>query len=538
MTSVVFEAGGDARPTMASVLSGAQVELQPAAPLDRTRFDTLDGRLYAAGLRAELRTTDGHAQELVVVARTGAPAHLPLSGVLDPSRPLPLDRLPPGPLRSRLRLVAGDRAVVPQVRCVTQRSSGIAVDEHGAPTVTVHVDEAVSLLARPSDPVPPVSGLPLLAVEVAALPGRDMVAADLRDALRHALGSAGRPATAHDGDVLELVAVRAGVDRIGWRGAEMPRLRRREDAIDGIRAVLRGFADELERTWDATADHVDDEALHAFRIAVRQTRSLLAQSRRILPKDVRKTHTDAFRWLGTVTSPARDLDVYVAGWDQLVAPLSRANAQALEPVLAHLAGQRAIAHGEVARALRSRTARELRDEWRTWLDLPDIEVVGGRDAVRRLGAVTAERILDAHHRLLADGRLIDDDTPAEQLHQLRKDAKRLRYLLEGFGHLGGRKQAKRVIGQLKALQDNLGAHQDAEVQATRLRRALEELDEGPEGHDAPGLDPDTRAAGQRLVRILVDRQDAERARFPDVFGDYDRRKARTRLTELTDRMAR
>ncbi|MFU8840273.1 MAG: CHAD domain-containing protein [Nitriliruptoraceae bacterium] len=538
MASVVFEAGGDARPTVASVLAGAKVELQPAVPLDRTRFDTLDGRLFEAGLRAELRTTDGRTQELVVVARTGAPAHLPLSGLLDPSRPLPIDRLPPGPLRSRLQQVAGDRAVVPQVRCVTQRSSGIAVDEHGAPTVTVHVDEAVSLLARPTDPVPPARGLPLLAVEVASLPGRETVAAELRRALGKALGPAGRRATANEGDVLELVAVRAGVHRDGWRGVVLPPLRRRDDAIDGIRTVLRSFADELERTWGPAADHVDDEALHAFRIAVRQTRSLLGQSRRVLPKDVRKAQAEAFRWLGTVTSPARDLDVYVAGWDQLVAPLRRSNAQALEPVLAHLAGQRAIAHGEVARALRSRTARELREGWRAWLDLPDIEVVGGRDAVRRLGAVTAERILDAHNRLLADGRRIDADTPAEQLHELRKDGKRLRYLLEGFGDLGGHKQAKRVIGQLKALQDNLGAHQDAEVQATRLRRALEELDEGPDGGDGPGLDPETRAAGDRLVRILGERQAAERARFADVFADYDRRKARTRLTELTDRMAR
>lgn len=538
MTSVVFEASGDARPAVASVLAEAEVELQPPAPLDRTRFDTLDGRLFAAGLRAELRTTDAGAQELVVLAPTGAPAHLPLPGVLDPSRPLPVGQLPAGPLRTRLQDVAAGRAVVPQVRCVTQRSSGIAVDAHGAPTVTVHVDEAVSLLARPTAPPPTATGLPLLAVEVVTLPGRDTVAEELRVAVAGALGRDGRPATAHDGDVLELVAARVGVDLAGWQGAVVPRLERRGDAIDGVRSVLRSFADELDRTWEPTADHLDDEALHAFRIAVRQSRSLLAQSRRILAKDVRRAQQDAFRWLGIITSPARDLDVYVAGWDRLVHPLSHADAQALEPVLAHLAGQRAIAHGEVAQALRSRTAREMRAGWRAWLDLPDHEVAGGRDAGRRLGAVMAERILDAHHRLLDDGRRIDAASPATQLHALRKDGKRLRYLLEGFGDLGGRKRAKRVTGQLKDLQDNLGAHQDAEVQADRLRRTLEELDEGVEGHAGPGLDADTREAGERLVRILGDRQAVERARFAEVFTAYDRRKIRARVTELTDRMAR
>lgn len=538
MSSVVFEAGGEARPVVASVLADADVELQSPTALDRTRYDTLDGRLFAAGFRVELRTTGGQTQELVVTPRAGAVAHLPLPGVLDPSRPLPVDRLPPGPLRRRLQHLVQDRAVIPQVRCLTQRRSGIAVDEQGAPTVSVHVDEAVSLLARPRTPVPAVGALPLLAIEVARLPGRGEVADGLCTALADALPVTGRPAVPVDGDVLELVAVRAGVDRRGWQGAMTPALQRREDALDGVRTVLRSFAEELDRTWEATADHLDDEALHAYRIAIRRTRSLLAEGRRVLPKQVRRTHRDGFRRLGTATSEARDLDVYVAGWSALVEPLDRSEQQALEPVLVHLAGQRVMAHRAVAQALRSRGARVFFADWRAWLDLPDEQVRGGRDADRRLGSVMAERVLTAHHRLVTDGRRIDARSPAAQLHELRKDGKRLRYLLEGFGELGGRKRAARVISQLKDLQDELGGHQDAVVQAGRLRRTLAAMAEAAADRDGPGLDTETRAAGEHLVRLLAERQAAERERFAAVFAAYDRPKAHARVHELTHRMAR
>src|SRR6056297_3817287 len=121
MTSVVFEAGGDARSTVSAVLATEGVELQAAATLDRTRLDTLDGRLFAAGIRAELRTTDARTQELVVTSRDGSTAHLPLQAGLDPTRPLPADRLPPGAVRTQLEPLLGGRTLAPQVRSTTRR---------------------------------------------------------------------------------------------------------------------------------------------------------------------------------------------------------------------------------------------------------------------------------------------------------------------------------------------------------------------------------------------------------------------------------
>jgi CHAD domain-containing protein len=556
MTSVVFDGGDGPIASAVEVLAGEGIVLGPSGPLHRTRFDTFDGRLHAAGMRLEARTTgtseatstsatipssdtSGHA--LLVTGSDGPPARLFLSAPLDPSRsrPLSLASLPPGPLRARLQRAAGDRAVLAQVALHSLRSSGTATDAAGIPQAIVHLDTDIAI-----DPVgmPPADGtgrpplpLPTWTVEIEELPGRAAPAERLLQALDAALRTTdGHPPERMNGDALERAAVAVGLERAGWRGPRRADLDRHDRAIVGVRAVLRSFADALDATWDGATAHLDDEFLHELRIGIRQTRSLLAEGRRILPKDVRSEHREAFRWLGTVTSPARDLDVYVAGWPRLTALLTDPEARALEPVLAHLAGQQAVAHAEVALALRSRTARQLRADWRAWLDLPDAEVAGGKHGARPLGEVIGARIMAAQQQLLTHGRTIDDASPAGQLHELRKDGKRLRYLLEGFGHLGGRQRSKAIIGHLKALQDNLGAHQDAEVQAGALRRALQELDQ-EEDDGAPDA---TLDAGERLIGALERRQREERAAFHDRFAAYDRKKDRRMLEDLVERMSR
>ncbi len=550
MASVVFDGGDGPSAPVVEVLASEGIVLGPGGPLYRTRFDTFDGRLHAAGLRLEARTatdattttdTTGHA--LMVTGSDGPPARLFLSAPLDTSRsrPLSLASLPAGPLRARLQRTAGDRAVLGQVTLRSVRSSGTATDAAGIPQAIVHLDTDLEIDAGtlPSvegrgDPGPSVP-LPAWTVEVEELPGRTEAAERLHAALDAALRTTDeRPPGRMAGDALERAAVAVGLDRRGWRGPRRPDLDPHDRALVGIRTVLRSFADVLDAAWDGAVDHLDDEFLHDLRIGVRQTRSLLAESRRILPKDVRSEQREAFRWLGTVTSPARDLDVYVAGWPRLTSLLADAEARALEPVLAHLAGQRAVAHAEVGLALRSRTARQLRADWRAWLDLPDGEVAGGKHAAKPLGQVIGARIMAAQQQLLTHGRTIDDRSPAGQLHELRKDGKRLRYLLEGFGHLGGGKRSKAMIGHLKALQDNLGAHQDAEVQAEGLRRALHELAE-EEGDGTPDA---TLAAGERLITALERRQAEERAAFHDRFAAYDRKTARRTLEDLVERMSR
>ena len=586
MSSVVFDAGGLPATAVTAALDALGIDLDEPQRLRRTRYDTFDARLRRLGLQLEARATGSDAHALRVSGNDGPPAQLYVAMALPTDAPLRLGGLPRGPLRARLLAAAGDRVLLPQITVASQRRSGTLLAD-GIPQAVVHLDtdlqvdtpgavprvltsgvptsarhRARSRTRPPSgDAAPDPGAAPRATIEVEALPGRAAEAKALRRRLLAALTEAAHatepadteasdatvgsqpaattpPPAPWEGDTLGFAAERTGVELRGWRGPVRPDLDRHTPALIGLRAVLRSFADALDANWQGAIDHVDDEFLHDLRIAVRQTRSLLGQSRRVLPKEVRREQREAFKWLGTVTSPARDLDVYVAGWADLTSLLDPVDAAALEPVLAHLAGQRAEAHGEVARALGSPHANRIRATWRAWLDLPEEGLGGGKHAEDHLGAVIGSRILAAQEQVLQRGRGIDADSPAAELHELRKDGKQLRYLLEGFGHLGGKKRSKATITHLKQLQDNLGAFQDAEVQADRLRTSLAELADAAESHTEASLPPGTLAAGERLATALDRRREDARAAFDTRFAAYDRKPARRTLTELVERMSR
>ena len=103
-------------------------------------------------------------------------------------------------------------------------------------------------------------------------------------------------------------------------------------------------------------------------------------------------------------------------------------------------------------------------------------------------------------------------SPGERLHDLRKDTKKLRYLLECFGTLFPADERKAFVSQLKDLQDNLGEHQDAEVHLAQLRDLAHDL------HERSVVDTDALLAMGRLSDQLERRRTEERSAFAKRFA--------------------
>ena len=107
------------------------------------------------------------------------------------------------------------------------------------------------------------------------------------------------------------------------------------------------------------------------------------------------------------------------------------------------------------------------------------------------------------------GRAIDDDSPAEDLHELRKVGKELRYLLEFFTSLYPAEVVKPFIKTLKGLQDQLGRFQDREVQATALRNLAPDV-----------ANPPTVMAMGVLVDRFIKEEAQARTEFADRFAAF------------------
>ena len=488
-------------------------EFEPSRTAIRTLLDTFDGRIHGAGLRLEVRECGG--LELVVSGPDAVPAHLGVDSV-----PRFAADLPPGPLRARLAAIVDVRALLPILRVTaTQRQWHVAtIAPARRSPLRSCMKTCVSTTPRPST-------CPRGCSRSMSSPGYDKTGRRARDVLER-IGL-----ERLDGDVLTIAARARGVDLAGFTESPTVPLDPTMPAVDGFRAVLANLADTIVANWQGTVDQVDPEFLHDLRVAVRRTRSVVSQGKKVLPPAIVEQARERFGWLADLTGPARDLDVYLIEWDGYARPLGPEVVASLDPVRLLLEQRHAAAYATLIAALRSPEANEWMSTWRTWLREPiPAEAEHGVHADRPLGTVVRKRIARTQTQLVDDGRLIRSDTPAEQVHDLRKDAKKLRYLFECFASLLPKAPRKRFVRRLKAFQDNLGEHQDAEVHIAVLRDISREL-------YAAGVPSDTMVAIGQLSERLDQRRVAARVEFTERFADYDTKATRRALAAALDGLA-
>lgn len=482
-------------------------DVGPEESITRTLLDTFDGRLHAAGLRLEAE--HGSATTLVLRERSGnaRAARLPVDDV-----PRFGDLLPPGPVREQLAGVTRQRALLPRATVHARRSIATRRNHRGEVVVVVEIYSQLQVQTAPDS-----SQLPQVAVELHVQEGHRKPAERAAGRLQT------RELTRTDGDLVDLAAAVAGVDLQGWRSSPTVPLEASDSAGEALSRVLRNLADAIEANVDGAATDLDREFLHDLRVAVRRTRSVIAETRDLVPGTGVQTHRAMFDWLATVTGPARDLDVHQLAWDRYVDSLGAAVGDDLEPVRQELERRRAEAHTELTTALRSERFGAGMGAWRAWLDAL---ATGLPTTAEPIGPAVAERIHKAQRRLLRDGRAITPASPAEALHDLRKEAKRLRYLLECFGGLLVPKRRKSFVARLQVLQDNLGAHQDSEIHAALTRSMALDL------HAAGAAGPVTLLAAGQLIELLERRRSAARNVFAGRFTTYDSSGARRELDAL------
>ncbi len=511
MRAITFQISEDEASIVIASLAELGFLFEPARPVMTTVLDTFDGRLHGAGLRLEVRALDD--LELVLSGDDVVPAHL----VVAAAPRVPAD-LPPGPFRSRLSALIDIRALAPQIQVDVDRTTGSWRDPSGKVVATAQLDERIRVVDHLG------TDGPTSTIEIHPVTGYDKFAGRAVDVLE------GRGLVRCETDTVSLCAAAAHVDLAGFNATATVPLDPSMPAVDGYRAVLANLATVINANWQGTIDQLDTEFLHDLRIAVRRTRTVLGEAKAVLPAAVRDAARDGFKWLAGLTGPARDLDVYLLEWDRYTDPLGAEVVGALVPVRALLERRSADAHAELERALRSEQAADLMSWWTSWLQgslNPD--QLADRSE-RPLGPVVAKRIAGAHRTVVENGRRIDRETPAEQVHDLRKDAKKLRYLLECFGSLLPKESRKQFVNRLKALQDNLGEHQDAEVHVAMLRSIVREL------YDA-GASPDTMVAIGQLTERLDQQRLAARDEFEDRFAGFDTRATRRTLSDMLEEIS-
>src|SRR6266702_2663204 len=315
---------------------------------------------------------------------------------------------------------------------------------------------------------------------------------------------------------------RTWLDTFDWRlfraglTADMP-------AALAVCTVLTRLFDTAQANVPGAIRDIDTEFLHDLRIAVRRTRSVLKLAGSVLPAALVGRYRPEFKWLGDLTTPTRDLDVYLLGYPQMARKLVAGTEPELHPFHEYLGRQRAAAQRQLARGLRSARFNHLASRWRH--DLEQAAAAPRRQPAA--GRFAAGRIARAYQRVLRDGGGIEAASPPQALHDLRKRCKELRYLLEVFASLHDPAEQWRAVNELKALQDCLGEFQDTEVQQAELRAFAGQM---MADRSAPA---ETLLAMGEIAAALAAAQRAARGEFAGRFADFASARGQARIAALT-----
>ena len=253
-----------------------------------------------------------------------------------------------------------------------------------------------------------------------------------------------------------------------------------------------------------------------FGVGGGSTRATLKGGRAVLPGGMRDRGEPAFKGLGDATTPLRDLDVYSLDLPTMAAWLVSSNPAALEPFAAHLRARGIAERRTLVRELRSaRFSRLLRDWEQELARLAEsADDVGRKHLSARMWANRS--VSRVHQRVVRGGSVISADSPAVELHELRKSCKELRYALEVCEPVLAGGSHKHLVADLKSLQDVLGRFQDCEVQGHALRGFAEDM-------MAAGTSTGAVLAIGELIAHLGVEQDQARRDFDAAFARFTRR---------------
>lgn len=292
--------------------------------------------------------------------------------------------------------------------------------------------------------------------------------------------------------------------------------------------ICRYLVDDMERNLPGVIDDIDSEFLHDFRIAVRRTRSLLSIMKMVLPPGPQVYFQKEFGWLGTVTGPLRDIDVYLLEKDDYLGLLPESLRPGLGVFFEQVENRRGGELKTLQLHLKSSRYKNLINDWCAFLKNPDSDLHHGAGA-GLCREFSDQAIVKRFNSFTKRAEKIDHASPDEALHRLRIRGKKFRYLMEFFMSFYDNKDVELFLRHMKKLQDNLGLFNDLSVQQEMLSGELEAL----RGKNLQTIRFAASLGG--LIGILSEKHKEVRAQFDQTYADFAQSQVRSIIHSMVKR---
>ncbi len=463
-------------------------------------FDTFDGRLYKSGLCLTKKDDSYTLSE--------SPYLKPLTSItVRPKRNFSFwQDFPAGEFQNKLKKLIGIRALIPLVT-LDFKDQVFGIFNKDEKTVA-------RLTFREVKPVS--SGKATGFVYLSSVRGYDKEYKGVKDVL---LKTGVR---SDDKDALPDPLLAPGVSYTGKLNVKLsPNMTTQRAVVK----ILRDLINTIRQNEEGIIKDVDTEFLHDLRVAVRRTRSLFSQVKSVFSQEITDRAKREFSTLGKKTNKLRDLDVYLLKKKDYINMLPSDLRPGIEPVFRRIETERKEEQKKLARYLNSPSYKKIIVFWDNFLEDQDLEGFMSHNSAVPAADTAKRSILKRYKKITEHGGTINDQTPDPDIHSLRIECKKLRYLLEFFSSLFAKKEITLMIDHLKKLQDNLGDFNDLYVQQESLRQFLGKV----EGKNSSNLE--TMAIGGLIV-VLYKKQQEVRAQFSERFKEF----VRTENTKLYDKL--
>lgn len=261
----------------------------------------------------------------------------------------------------------------------------------------------------------------------------------------------------------------------------------------------------VRRQHPRALEGVDPEGVHQMRVATRRLRALMKAFRSMLGDEVVSRFNAELRWLARNLGHARDADVTERDAGQ--APPTGAGLYQR-----FLAQETVSAYDQLVEVLQGERCAALENELSRFISAGPTATMRQQFGGLSIAECAREVVQTALQKLLAHGDAIDADAAATQLHKLRIEAKRFRYLLDFFSTVQPEKWLQ-LTEAVKRLQDILGEHQDAVTAQARIADYAASLTEDSD-------DPGELLSAARLMRAETERIAATRQQFAETWSEF------------------
>lgn len=223
------------------------------------------------------------------------------------------------------------------------------------------------------------------------------------------------------------------------------------EPAQGIQAALVHQSQRLEQLQNGVILGLDDEFLHQYRIALRRSRALAEALQEVVrDKTLAKAVKDLKRH-ARATGSLRDLHV----WQQKLPDVCGDSSEVRAALQSWFGKEAAHRHKKLAKRLGSKRYHQSMSDWRNLIESQRFQKLT-RALNRKDIQTVVERRIRLFNRRTAE---LMHTSPDEDIHRLRKQLKRIRYLMElDAGNW------KSLLKTVRARQELYGHFQDLHVQ--------------------------------------------------------------------------